>query len=48
MKTETKTENRKVWEMETETENKKTETEKSKLIWFGLVFGSRLNLPTPT
>ena len=29
-----------------ETENRKTE--KPKLIWFGLVFGFRLNLPTPT
>ena len=49
MKTETETENRKVWETETETEteNRKTETEKPKLIWFGLVFGFRLNLPTP-
>ena len=49
MKTETETENRKVWETETETEteNRKTKTEKPKLIWFGLVFGFRLNLPTP-
>ena len=42
---ETKTENRKAWEIETE--NKKKQNKKTKLIWFGTIFGFRLNLSTP-
>ena len=33
---------------ETETDNRKTEIEKPITIWFGLVFGFRFVLPTPT
>ena len=33
---------------ETETDNRKTETEKPITIWFGLVFGFRFILPTPS
>ena len=48
-KNRNRTDNRNLHKIETETEtnNRKTETEKPKTIWFGLVFGFQLILPTP-